>query len=152
MPNSEIHWLTRLTTDALNMKAKLYRINSWSSARRNLIKSTTLTNSGDKHYIPTHFNTAVNVSSASQHSVLKCIGTDTVFITAVCAIFIKTQTNLRNVLGNLVPRVSHLTALALAPGGGKMRDSGNEVTSWEETLEGTLEDLSNSCHTADRSR
>ena len=31
---------------------------------------------------------------------------------------------------NLVPRVSHLTApLALAPGGGKMRDPGNEVGS-----------------------
>ena len=28
---------------------------------------------------------------------------------------------------NLVPRVSHLPARELAPGGGKMRDPGNEV-------------------------
>ena len=41
------------------------------------------------------------------------------------------QTNQRwneqwNELTNLVPRVSHL----LAPGGGKMRDPGNEVVNW----------------------
>ena len=30
---------------------------------------------------------------------------------------------------NLVPRVSHLTLPSLAPGGGKMRDPGNEVGS-----------------------
>ena len=28
---------------------------------------------------------------------------------------------------NLVPRVSHLTAPLFAPGGGKLRDPGNEV-------------------------
>ena len=32
-----------------------------------------------------------------------------------------------NVNNNLVPRVSHLPPPSLAPGGGKMRDPGNEV-------------------------
>ena len=41
---------------------------------------------------------------------------------------VTSQHNIWAILPNLVPRVSHLTALSsLAPGGGKMRDPGNEV-------------------------
>ena len=34
---------------------------------------------------------------------------------------------------NLVPRVSHYTAPSIAPGGGKMRDPGNEVECVDST-------------------